>query len=133
MVMPAAVTLTSAPMPSRFDCLPIRWIFNQWIARLSLRSLSSTRGGALNSLVMMSRSPSLSTSKMTAERVPMVPVTVTWPVLPLHSRCPLSAPEQSSVNQGCRVRPPGRGSMPTTKEASRNTLPRSLSSSELTP
>src|SRR5438552_4800499 len=53
----------------------------------------STCGGALNSLVTTSRSPSPSRSRITAARVPSEPITLTWP--PASCRHPSAAPPGS--------------------------------------
>src|SRR6266581_5855386 len=64
-----STTVTCAPNPSRFDRVPRNRILRKCTACRWARSLRSTCGPALNSLVTMSKSPSPSRSSRTAERL----------------------------------------------------------------
>ena len=138
--------MTSAPSPSRFERVPRSRTLRKLTRRRCARSLNSTCGRPLNSLVTMSRPPSPSRSRRTAARVPSEPITVSRPAAsrrqpkaaPLseqavQKRFPRSAPPQSRVNQTWAVSPFGRGSTPSRNSLGRKCRPASFKSTELIP
>src|SRR5216117_3041738 len=89
-----STTVTCAPSPSRFDRAPRNRILRKCTACRWARSLRSTCGPALNSLVTMSKSPSPSRSSRTAARLARAAITVSFPAA--SNRHPASAPPGSA-------------------------------------
>ena len=104
---PAVYPRTVAPNPLRFETTPWSTILIQWIRLRCARSLMRTCGSELKSLVTISRSPSLSRSNRTADRLDRGAITSDlsfWPtqtLLPSCSwACRSSGFAQSISNQG---------------------------------